>query len=72
MKYRIYIDEVGNPDLKSSIKEDHRFLCLTGVIFDLQYVGDVVQSELEKFKSAIAKYLCHGRSFSAASSRHYD
>jgi hypothetical protein len=33
-KYRIYIDEVGNPDLKSSEKEDHRCLCLTGVIFD--------------------------------------
>ncbi len=31
-KYRIYIDEVGNPDLGSSDDPNHRFLSLTGVI----------------------------------------
>ncbi len=50
MKYRIYIDEVGNPDLKSSVNPDHRFLSLTGVIFDLEYVKDVFQPDIEKLK----------------------
>jgi hypothetical protein len=31
-KHRIYIDEVGNPDLESSDDPNHRFLSLTGVI----------------------------------------
>ncbi|MBY0478941.1 MAG: DUF3800 domain-containing protein [Chitinophagaceae bacterium] len=53
MKYRIYIDEVGNSDIKSSANEDHRFLCLTGVIFRLDYVSEVLQPELEALK---AKY----------------
>ena len=38
MKCRLYVDEVGNPDLGSSNKDDHRFLCLAGVVFDLNYV----------------------------------
>lgn len=50
MKYRIYIDEVGNSDLKSSANEEHRFLCLTGVIFRLDYVSEVLQPELEALK----------------------
>ena len=49
-KYRIYIDEVGNPDLKSSNLQDHRFLCLAGVIMNLTYVKDVVQTDLENLK----------------------
>jgi len=32
MKYRIYVDETGNPDLKSSDDPNHRFLILIGVI----------------------------------------
>ena len=50
MKYRIYIDEVGNSDLKSSANEEHRFLCLTGIIFRLDYVSEVLQPELENLK----------------------
>jgi hypothetical protein len=50
MKYRLYVDEVGNPDLKSSDHEDHRYLCLTGVIFELQYVNSVLFPEIEKLK----------------------
>lgn len=53
MKYRIYIDEVGNSDLKSSANEEHRFLCLTGIIFRLDYVSEILQPELEALK---AKY----------------
>lgn len=53
MKYRLYVDEVGNPDLNSSADENHRFLCLTGVIFELNYVSEVLSPELESLK---AKY----------------
>ncbi len=52
-KYRIYIDEVGNPDLGSSDNPNHRFLSLTGVILDLRYVEAVVHPQMESLK---AKY----------------
>lgn len=50
-KYRIYIDETGNPDLISSENLNHRFLSLTGVIFDLEYVKDILHPEMESLKS---------------------
>ncbi|MGC9471923.1 MAG: DUF3800 domain-containing protein [Bacteroidales bacterium] len=50
MKYRLYVDEVGNPDLRSSEHEEHRFLCLTGVAFELDYVAKVLYPELELIK----------------------
>lgn len=50
MKYRLYVDEVGNPDLGSSDKDDHRYLCLTGVAFNLGYVNDVLYPQIEKLK----------------------
>jgi hypothetical protein len=50
MKYRLYVDEVGNPDLNSSSDENHRFLCLTGIIADLDYVGKSLSPELEALK----------------------
>ena len=50
MKYRIYIDEVGNPDLKSSDDPNHRFLSLTGVILELGYVEKVVHPQMEALK----------------------
>ena len=56
MKYRIYIDEVGNPDLESSDNPNHRFLSLTGVILELGYVGKVVHPQLEDLK---ARYFRH-------------
>ena len=49
--YRIYIDEVGNPDLKSSQHEDHRYLCLAGIIFDLEYVKTTFSPDLENLKA---------------------
>lgn len=55
-KHRIYIDEVGNPDLKNSDDLNHRFLCLSGVIFDLEYVSKTFQPQLEKLKE---KYFEH-------------
>lgn len=50
MKYRLYVDEVGNPDLESSADENHRFLCLTGVIIELDYVSKVISPQLESLK----------------------
>lgn len=50
-KYRIYIDEVGNNDLGSSYDPNHRYLSLTGVIFELEYVKSVFQPALESLKS---------------------
>lgn len=50
VKYRLYVDEVGNPDLKSSRDPNHRYLSLTGVIFELQYVQDFFGPKLEGLK----------------------
>jgi len=50
MKYRIYIDEVGNSDLNSSENPNHRFLSLTGIILDLEYVQLIVHPQMEKLK----------------------
>ena len=51
MKHRIYIDEVGNNDIGSSSIPNHRFLCLTGVVFDLEYVKTVLTPDVESLKS---------------------
>lgn len=51
MKYRIYIDEVGNPDLESSDNPNHRYLSLTGVILDLGYVETVLHPQMETLKT---------------------
>lgn len=46
----MYIDEVGNPDLGNSDNPNHRFLSLTGVAIDLDYVKDVLHPEIEDLK----------------------
>ena len=51
MKYRMYVDEVGNPDLESSDNPLHRFLSLTGLIIDLHYVSRVLHPQMEQLKS---------------------
>ena len=51
MKYRKYVDEVGNPDLASSENPLHRFLSLTGVIIDLNYVSRSLHPQMELLKS---------------------
>lgn len=50
MKYRFYVDEVGNSDLGSSLDPNHRYLSLTGVILELEYVDKLVFPTLESFK----------------------
>ena len=51
MKYRVYIDEVGNPDLRSSDNPNHRFLSLTGVIVEVGYVASVLHPQMEGLKA---------------------
>ncbi len=50
MKYRMYVDEVGNSDLGASNDPNHRYLSLTGVIFNLEYVDRVVFPTVEDLK----------------------
>jgi hypothetical protein len=47
---RMYEDEVGNDDLNASSDPNHRYLSLTGVVFDLDYVDRVVAPELTSLK----------------------
>lgn len=49
--YRIYIDEVGNPDLGSSDDPNHRFLSLTGIIANLGEVARSIHPDMERLKS---------------------
>ena len=51
MKYRMYVDEVGNPDLESSENPLHRFLSLTGLIIELNYVSRFLHPQMERLKS---------------------
>jgi len=55
-KYRIYIDETGNPDLKSSNNDNHRFLSLTGVIIKLDYVDNFLHDDMENLKKRFFNY----------------
>ncbi len=50
MKYRLYIDEVGNSDMGASEDPNHRYLSLTGVILELGYVEKTVHPGLEAMK----------------------
>lgn len=50
MKYRLYVDEVGNSDLGASKDPNHRYLSLTGLIFDLGYVESTVFPAVEALK----------------------
>ena len=51
MKHRMYVDECGNPDLGSSDNPIHRYLSLTGVIIDLDYVRQTLFRQIESLKS---------------------
>ena len=48
MKLRLYVAEVGNPDLESSDNPNHRFLSLTGIALDLRHVENRVLPEMEE------------------------
>ena len=48
--YRIYIDEVGNHDMEHADDPNQRFLSLSGVILESQYVLHTLQPEMEDLK----------------------
>lgn len=50
MKYRMYVDEVGNSDMEASQNPNHRYLSLTGVIIELDYVDSTVFPSIEGLK----------------------
>ena len=50
MKYRMYVDEVGNSDLGASKNPNHRYLSLTGVVLELDYVVAHVFAAVEQLK----------------------
>lgn len=50
-KYRLYIDEVGDPGLAHVNDLQHRFLSLTGVIVESDYVRRRIHPELEAIKT---------------------
>ena len=52
----MYIDEIGNSDLESSDNPNHRFLSLTGIILELDYVESTIHPQMELLK---AKYFRH-------------
>ena len=49
-KYRLYVDEVGDTGLKRVNDLAHRFLSLTGVIAESDYVRRRIHPELEAIK----------------------
>jgi hypothetical protein len=49
-KHRMYVDEVGNSGLRTSVDPLHRFLSLTGVIIGLRRVEEAVAPGLEALK----------------------
>lgn len=49
-KYRMYVDEVGNSDLGASSNPNHRYLSLTGIILELDYVQSWVFPAIEALK----------------------
>lgn len=48
--YRIYVDEVGNHDLKHVDDPNQRFLSLTGVILESDYTLGTLQPEMDQLK----------------------
>jgi hypothetical protein len=47
----MYVDEGGNADLQSSDNPNHRFLSLTGVIVELNYIRDILHPRFESLKN---------------------
>ncbi len=55
-KYRMYVDEVGNPDLGNADNPNHRFLSLTGIVISLATVKDQLHPSFEELKT---RYFSH-------------
>lgn len=51
MKYRLYVDEVGNPGFGARLQHaNERYLSLTGVIIELHHVDSIVAPEIDALK----------------------
>jgi len=46
-KYRMYIDEVGSETMKNLDNFDNRYLSLTGIIVNIDYMTKVVAPVME-------------------------
>lgn len=55
MRYRLFLDEVGNDDLQHANDDRHRFLSLTGVIMGERYAATTATQRLDAIKSRIFK-----------------
>ena len=53
MRYRLYIDETGNPDLGASRDPNHRYLSLTGVVFNIHHARTILTPRLNALKQEI-------------------
>jgi hypothetical protein len=53
--YRLYIDEVGNHDMRPDLPPGERFLSLFGVWTSLGHVSDVIQPEMAAIKAEFFK-----------------
>ena len=51
--YRVFVDEVGNHDMKSCDKPTEQYLGVTGVIIRLEYEEHELTAALNQFKTAI-------------------
>lgn len=56
MRFRLYVDEVGNSDLSASKDENHRYLSLTGIILEYDYVAQEVFPAVERLKQKFFGY----------------
>lgn len=50
MAYRLFVDEVGNADLKSSKDPNHRYLSLTGVVVNMDKYDSEMDFRFKKLK----------------------
>jgi hypothetical protein len=50
MLHRLFVDEVGNADLRSSIDPNHRYLSLTGVIVDMETYAHSMDARFNTIK----------------------
>ncbi len=50
MRYRLYIDEYGNSSLKTSSNDEGRYLSLTGVAIERDYVRTTAHPQFEALK----------------------
>ena len=62
--YRLYIDEVGNDSLKSAEDPKEQYLCLLGVVLDLDYASGAFTTAMNDLKLAVfgnPKVILHRR-----------